>query len=59
MLDLLWKEQIITLLRNAEIKGISGKNRRLLRQMAIDNFSLKEIRDYTREIIKSRENWRD
>ena len=59
LMELLWKEEIITLLRNAKIKGVSGKNRRLLRQMAIDNFSLKEIRDYTREIIKSRENWRD
>lgn len=58
LLELLWKEEILALLRDAEIKGISGKNKRLLRQMAIDNFSLKEIRDYTREIIKSRENWR-
>ena len=47
------------LLRNAGIKGISGKNRRLLRQIAMDKFTLKQIRDYTRETIKSRENWRD
>ena len=59
LLELLWKEEIITLLRNAGIKGISGKNRRQLRQIAIDNFTLKEIRDYTRETIKSRHNWRD
>ena len=59
LLQLLWKEEIIKLLRNAGIKGISGKNRRLLRQIVIDNFTLKEIRDYTRETIKSRQNWRD
>lgn len=59
LLELLWKEEIIKLLRNAGIKGISGKNRRLLRQIVIDNFTLKEIRDYTRETIKSRQNWRD
>lgn len=59
LLELLWKEEVATLLRKAGIKGISGKNRRLLRQMAIDNFTLRQIRDYTRETIKSRENWRD
>ena len=59
LLELLWKEEIIKFLRNAGIKGISGKNRRLLRQIVIDNFTLKEIRDYTRETIKSRQNWRD
>lgn len=59
LLELLWKEEMIKLLRNAGIKGISGKNRRLLRQIIIDNFTLKEIRDYTRETIKSRQNWRD
>ena len=59
LLELLWKEELIMLLRNAGIKGISGKNRRLLRQIAMDKFTLKQIRDYTRETIKSRENWRD
>lgn len=55
LLELLWKEELIMLLRNAGIKGISGKNRRLLRQIAMDKFTLKQIRDYTRETIKSRE----
>ena len=58
LLELLWKEEISALLKEAGIKGISGKNRRVLRQIAIDNLSLKEIKDYTRETIKSRQNWR-
>lgn len=59
LIELLWKEELILLLKSAGIKGISGKNRRILRQIVMDNFTLKQIRDYTRETIKSRENWRD
>lgn len=58
LLELLWKEEIIALLKTKEIKGISGKNRRILRQLVIENFSFKEIKDYTRETLKYRENWR-
>lgn len=58
LLELLWKEELVMLLKNAGIKGISGKNRRLLRQIVVDNFTLRQIRDYTRETIKNRENWR-
>lgn len=58
LLELLWKEEIIYLLKSAGVRGISGKNRRILRKIAIDNVSLKVIRDYTRETIKNRENWR-
>ena len=43
LLELLWKEELIKFLKDAGVKGISGKNRRLLRQMAIDNFTLKDI----------------
>ena len=59
LLELLWKEELISLLKKAGVKGISGKNRRILRQIILEKFSLKQIRDYTRETIKYRENWRD
>lgn len=59
LLELLWKEEIIELLKEAGIKGISGKNRRLLRDMVIENISKKEIADYTRETLKYRQNWRE
>lgn len=58
LLELLWKEEVLTLLKAKEIKGLSGKNRRVLRQMVIDNFSLNSIREYTRETLKYRQNWR-
>ncbi len=59
LLELLWKEEVVSLLKNAGIKGISGKNRRVLRQMVMDNISLKQVKEFTRETIKSRKNWRD
>lgn len=59
LLELLWKEEVVSLLKQKGIKGVSGKNRRILRQIALENIPLKEIRDYTRETIKGRQNWRD
>ncbi len=58
LLELLWKDEIASLLKEYGIKGISGKNRRILRQLAVDELSLKIIRDYVRETLKSRKNWR-
>lgn len=58
LLELLWKDEIVFLLKEAGIKGISGKNRRILRKMVMDNFSVREIKDYTRETLKYRQNWR-
>ena len=59
LLELLWKDEVASLLKLAGIKGISGKNRRILRQIAIDNVPFKEIKKFTRETIKNRQNWRD
>lgn len=58
ILQLLWKDEILELLRKKNIKGLSSKNRRKLRDIAAQNISLKELKDYTREILKSREGWR-
>ena len=58
LLELLWKDEIVFLLKEAGIKGIAGKNRRILRKMVMENFSVKEIKDYTRETLKYRQNWR-
>lgn len=58
LLELLWKDEIVCLLKAAGIKGISGKNRRILRKIAIEKISKKDIKNYTRETLKHRENWR-
>lgn len=58
LLELLWREEIVSLLRSAGIKGLSGKNRRVLRKVALENVSLRDIKNFTRESIKNRVNWR-
>lgn len=58
LLELLWKDEIVFLLKKEGVKGISGKNRRILRKIAIENISAAEIRNYTRETLKHRQNWR-
>lgn len=58
LLELLWKEEIEELLKIHGFRGLSGKNRRILRQLAADNLSISVIRDYTRETLKQRKDWR-
>lgn len=58
LLDLLWKDELDQLLREFGVKGISGKNRRVLRKMAAENIPFSVIKDYTRETIKGRKEWR-
>jgi hypothetical protein len=58
LLELLWRDEIENLLKIHGFKGLSSKNRRILRKMALDKFSLQEIKDYTRETLKQRKDWR-
>lgn len=58
LLELLWREEVENLLKKHNFKGLSGKNRRILRQIASDNLSLREIKEYTRETLKQRKDWR-
>ncbi|MBP3505974.1 MAG: sce7726 family protein [Lachnospiraceae bacterium] len=58
LLELLWRDEIEKLLRNHGFKALSGKNRRILRKIAEENIPLSVIRDYTRETLKARKEWR-
>lgn len=58
LLELLWREEIETLLKAHGIKSTSGKNRRVLRKIAVDSIPLSEIRNFTRETLKTRTDWR-
>lgn len=58
LLELLWKEEVETLLKTNGFKGLSGKNRRVLRNIAAENLSLSVIKNYTRETLKKRKEWR-
>ncbi|WP_251868257.1 sce7726 family protein, partial [Enterococcus malodoratus] len=56
--DVLWNDEIKKLLRENNIKGYSSKNKFQLLEMVEQNFSLTTLKNYTREILKSREGWR-
>lgn len=58
VIELLWRQEIATLLKSKGITGISSKNRRELRDIAIKAISPNEIINYTRETLKTREGWR-
>lgn len=57
--QLLWKSEMICLLKNNNVKRISNKSRYVLREMAAETIPLKEIKNFTRETIKNRVNWRE
>lgn len=58
LLELLWRDEVYTLLKQHGVPGISGKNRRILREMALENINADEIRNYVLNTIKTRKNWR-
>ena len=59
LLELLWRDELYTLLKQNSVKGISGKNRRILRQMALENINADVIKSYVLNTIKTRKNWRN
>lgn len=58
LLELLWREEVEKLLKLHGFKSLSGKNRRVLRKLAAEKLPLTDIRDYTRETLKKRKEWR-
>ena len=58
LLELLWASEIKTLLKEWSINGISGKNRRILRDIACAKIPYNYIKNYTLNVLKNREDWR-
>ncbi len=58
LLELLWRDEIETLLKDNGFRSLSKMNRRVLRKIAAENLSVSKIRDYTREMLKRRKEWR-
>lgn len=58
LLELLWRDELEILLKQHGIKSLSGKNRRILRKLAIEKIAFDDIRNYTRETLKTRKEWR-
>jgi len=58
LLDLLWHDEVKELLKASGMKGLSGKNRRILRKLACDCLPFEQVREFTRETLKNRDEWR-
>lgn len=58
LLSLLWKNEIYSILRSKNISGLSKLNLRNLRSIAESKLTKSEIRNYTRETLKLRTEWR-
>lgn len=55
LLTLLWKDEMIEFLEKIEIKkGVRTKTKDVLTRLIIQNFSLKEIKDFIKNKLKSR-----
>jgi hypothetical protein len=59
LLDLLWNPEIKSYLKENKIRGYSNKDRAGLKELAINSISFKNLRDYTRETLKTRTGWRE
>ncbi|MED4868668.1 hypothetical protein, partial [Weizmannia sp. CD-2023] len=59
LLDLLWNPELKSYLKENNIRGYSNKDRAGLKELAIKNIPFKELRDYTRETLKTRPGWRE
>ena len=59
LLELLWRDEVYALLKQNHVTGISGKNRRILRQMAMENLDANVIKSYVLNTIRNRTHWRN
>ncbi|WP_342045958.1 sce7726 family protein [Bacillus sp. OTU530] len=59
LLDLLWNPEIKSYLKENKIRGYSNKDRAGLKELAINSIPFKNLRDYTRETLKTRTGWRE
>ncbi|WP_161491005.1 sce7726 family protein [Anoxybacillus sp. UARK-01] len=59
LLDLLWTNEIKTLLKQNNVKNFSRKPKPELKQMVLESIQFNDIRNFTRETLKTRTGWRD
>lgn len=58
LLDLMWKDEIVQLLQENNIKCSSRKSKQQLCDDVIQSISFEKIRNFTRETLKTRQHWR-
>jgi len=60
VVELLWRQEILDILKsNKKNNGILKQPKAKLYDMLVEEYSLNEIRNITRTILKTRTNWRD
>ena len=58
LLELLWRCELLNLLRSENVKGFSNKNRRIIRKMAVENISDVKIKQFVVTALLQRPDWR-
>lgn len=59
LVQLLWKEELLQLLRSAGVyRGIKSNNKQRLWEKSVKACTVETIRNFVREALKSRRNWR-
>lgn len=58
LLDLLWNDEIKSLLRSNNIKGYSNKPKNYLKELVQTNIQYRELLDYAKTTLKTRTGWR-
>lgn len=59
LLDLLWNAEIKNLLKENKISGYSKEKRAGLKEMAVSNLPIKDVKHFTIKTLKTRTGWRD
>ncbi|WMT19186.1 sce7726 family protein [Parageobacillus toebii] len=59
LLDLLWNDELKLLLKQNNVKNFSRKPKPELKKMVLESISFSDIRNFTRETLKTRVGWRD
>lgn len=59
LVQLLWREEALNLLKKLGLsRGYASKSRKEIWERLADCLPIEELKDYVREILKSRKNWR-
>jgi hypothetical protein len=58
LMDLIWSSEIKAFLKQNEVRGYSNKNKFQLIELVNANFKLSIVKNFTRETLKTRQDWR-
>ncbi|MBT2661904.1 sce7726 family protein [Bacillus sp. ISL-45] len=59
LLDLLWTPEIKSFLKQNKVRGYSNKDKAGLKELATSFIPIKDLKEFTRETLKTRTGWRE